>query len=133
MAQVIARYGFNAPLTWSEELSRYLFIWLSFLAGWLAWRRREHLGVEALAAALPNAAADLLRRVVEVLVVLFAAAAMYYGQRILRVSANQPSAVLRIPMAWVYLAFYAGMTLVILETVIGWLARLAGQEAEPPQ
>ena len=38
-AQVVLRYGFNDPLTWSDELARYLFIWCSFL-GWIIASRR---------------------------------------------------------------------------------------------
>ena len=35
-AQVLWRYVFNDPIYWSEELARYLFVWLTFLAA--AWR-----------------------------------------------------------------------------------------------
>ena len=45
--QVFFRYALNQPLTWSEELSRYLFIWIVFLATWAAFRQGLHLGVNA--------------------------------------------------------------------------------------
>lgn len=123
MGQVLARYVFNVPLRWSEEMARYLFIWLSFLGAWLAWARRDHLGIDLLLESLPERAAQVLRILVELAVLTFAALSMYYGQRILAISAGQPSAVLRIPMAWVYAAFYVGMALVVLETLVGWLER----------
>src|SRR5690606_3206996 len=116
------RYIFNAPLTWSEELARYVFIWLSFLGGWLAWARREHLGIDLLAQALPPRLRWLLLRFCEIIVVAFAIAAMVFGRRILEISVNQPSAVLRLPMAWVYLAFYVGMTLIVVQTLVDWLS-----------
>src|SRR5690606_30539865 len=121
-AQVAARYVFNAPLTWSEELARYVFIWLSFLGGWLAWARREHLGIDLLAVALSPRPRWLLLRLCEVVLLAFAIAAMVFGRRILEVSLNQPSAVLRLPMAWVYLAFYVGMTLIVVQTIADWLS-----------
>ena len=40
-AQVIWRYLFNDPLVWSEELARYLFIWISYLSAWVAWKSRS--------------------------------------------------------------------------------------------
>ena len=44
-AQVILRYAFNSPLTWSEELARYLFIWCAFLGWIVASRRKSHLAM----------------------------------------------------------------------------------------
>src|SRR5690348_6219396 len=38
-AQVVLRYGLNAPLTWSEELTTYLFGWLIFLGATVTVRR----------------------------------------------------------------------------------------------
>ena len=43
--QVILRYVFNSPMTWSEELARYLFIWCAFLGWIIASRRNSHLAV----------------------------------------------------------------------------------------
>lgn len=39
IGQVVLRYVFNSPTTWSEELARYLFIWCAFL-GWIIASRR---------------------------------------------------------------------------------------------
>lgn len=43
-AQVIARFIFSHPLTWSEELARYLFVWIALIGG--AWGVRNHLHVK---------------------------------------------------------------------------------------
>lgn len=56
LAQVVFRYVFNAPLTWSEELARYLFIWCAFLGWTIASRRRSHLAMTFVAERLPPAA-----------------------------------------------------------------------------
>jgi TRAP-type transport system small permease protein len=45
LVQVVLRYGFNNPLTWSEELARYLFIWCAFLGWIIASRRNSHLSI----------------------------------------------------------------------------------------
>jgi TRAP-type C4-dicarboxylate transport system permease small subunit len=52
-AQVILRYVFNSPLTWSEELARYLFIWCAFLGWIIASRRGSHLAMTFVAERLP--------------------------------------------------------------------------------
>ena len=45
LVQVVLRYVFNNPLTWSEELARYLFIWCAFLGWIIASRRNSHLSI----------------------------------------------------------------------------------------
>jgi TRAP-type C4-dicarboxylate transport system permease small subunit len=45
---VVLRYFFNSGITWSEEVSRFLFIWLIFLGSILALKDNEHLGVDTL-------------------------------------------------------------------------------------
>ena len=45
---VILRYFFNEGLTWAEEASRYLFIWLIFLGAIVAYKENVHLGVDTL-------------------------------------------------------------------------------------
>jgi len=42
-AGVISRYVFNSPLLWSDELARFLFLWLSMLGAVVALRRNEHM------------------------------------------------------------------------------------------
>jgi TRAP-type C4-dicarboxylate transport system permease small subunit len=50
---VVLRYAFNSGITWSEEMSRYLFVWLSFLGAIAALKEHEHLGVDTLVRRLP--------------------------------------------------------------------------------
>jgi TRAP-type transport system small permease protein len=52
---VVLRYGFNSGITVSEELSRWLFVWMIFLGAIVALRRRAHLGMDSLVERLPVA------------------------------------------------------------------------------
>ena len=45
---VVLRYGFNSGITISEELSRWLLVWLTFLGAIVAVREHTHLGVDTL-------------------------------------------------------------------------------------
>lgn len=45
-AQVIARYVFGSPLSWSEEVARLAMIWLTFIAASFVAAKREHIAVD---------------------------------------------------------------------------------------
>lgn len=51
---VVLRYGFNSGISVSEELSRWAFVWLTFLGATVALRERQHLGLDSLIMALPR-------------------------------------------------------------------------------
>src|ERR1043165_3248319 len=50
---VVLRYVFNSGIATSEELSRWLLVWLTFLGAIVALREHSHLGVDTLVRALP--------------------------------------------------------------------------------
>ena len=52
---VVLRYVFNSGIPISEELSRWLLVWLTFLGAIVALRQHAHLGVDTLVRALPPA------------------------------------------------------------------------------
>ncbi|HZG14774.1 MAG TPA: TRAP transporter small permease [Candidatus Bathyarchaeia archaeon] len=50
---VVLRYAFNSGITWSEEMSRFLFVWLTFLGAIGALKENQHLGVDMFIKRLP--------------------------------------------------------------------------------
>jgi TRAP-type C4-dicarboxylate transport system permease small subunit len=52
-SNVVLRYAFNSGIATSEELSRWLLVWLTFLGAIVALRQHAHLGVDTLVRALP--------------------------------------------------------------------------------
>ena len=52
---VVLRYGFNSGITVSEEVSRWLFIWMTFLGAVVALKEHGHLGVDMVVQRLPKA------------------------------------------------------------------------------
>jgi TRAP-type C4-dicarboxylate transport system permease small subunit len=51
---VVLRYVFDTGITVSEELSRWLFVWVTFLGSIIAMREHAHLGTDALVRRLPR-------------------------------------------------------------------------------
>ncbi|MFT3718830.1 TRAP transporter small permease [Pseudorhodoferax sp.] len=56
---VVMRYAFNSGITLSEELSRWLFVWMTFLGAVVALNDRAHLGTDTLISRLPRAGQKL--------------------------------------------------------------------------
>jgi TRAP-type C4-dicarboxylate transport system permease small subunit len=50
---VVLRYGFNSSITQSEEISRWLFVWVTFMGAVVALREHAHLGTDVLVSRLP--------------------------------------------------------------------------------
>lgn len=121
LAQVLWRYVLDDPLTWSEEAARYLLVWASFLCAWLAWRSRAHLGLDVLVARAPERWHGGLDRGVEAAVAGFALLSLQVSQRMVSVGMMQPSAVLEIPMGWVYLAWPVAAALILGDVLVGWI------------
>lgn len=131
MLQVVMRYVFNSPLAWSEELARYLFIWLTFLGAALAYRLRAHIAVDILAEYLDRRVgvvpARVLRGAIRGVVLLFLIALLVGGVTLVQETTGQITPGLRISMAWVYLAIPVGCLIMILsavgEAVSAWYGR----------
>lgn len=51
---VVLRYVFDSGIIWSQELSRYLFVWLVFLGAIVAFKDNEHLSVNMFVKRLPS-------------------------------------------------------------------------------
>ena len=52
---VVLRYGFNSNLTITEEIGRYLFVWLTFLGSISAFMRNKHVRVDTFFQRMPPA------------------------------------------------------------------------------
>ena len=99
---VVLRYGFNSGLDFSEELSRFFFIWITFLGAIIAMRQNAHLGLDTLIRVLPRAGKKFCFGLSNALM-LGCCALMFYGTwRQHHINATTMSPVTGIPMIWVY-------------------------------
>ena len=67
---VLLRYGFNSGITLSEELSRWLFVWMTFLGAIVAVRSHEHLGTDMLVGRLGPAGKKICMGLSQLLMLL---------------------------------------------------------------
>lgn len=99
---VVMRYGFNSGITLSEELSRWLFVWMTFLGGVVALNERSHLGTDSLISRLPVAGRKLCLTV-SLLLMLFVCWLIFKGAwEQVKVNWDSTSAVMEISMGYFY-------------------------------
>jgi len=68
---VVARYGFDSPLIWSDELATFLFLWLCMLGAVVALQRGAHMRLTTLVAWVPPAMAAWFESIGALVVVAF--------------------------------------------------------------
>lgn len=103
--QVLSRYLLQDPASWTEELARFLLIWVGMLGAAYAFRTRSHLGLELLPMKLQGTPARLLKYFTLLMVAFFAGAVLVYGGGnlvSLTWELRQYSPVLGLPIAVVY-------------------------------
>ena len=79
VAAVAARYVFGQAVSWTEEVPRYLLIWVSFLGAAACVAKREHVGFDILFNALPARVRRLLGAAIGVLILGFGWIVFRYG------------------------------------------------------
>lgn len=78
-SQVIARYIFEAPLSWSEELARFILIWLSMLSAAYAFKTKSHFALTILVNKLPEKQQNYTSFCIHVTVAIFFIIICYYS------------------------------------------------------
>ncbi|MDO5453923.1 MAG: TRAP transporter small permease [Corynebacterium sp.] len=102
--QVVSRQILNEPSTWSEELARLLFVWLSFLGSAFLFGERGHIAVDFLARKLPFAGQRVAQIFVQAMVLLFALVGLVWGGYLAAsIAWEQNLTALPFTIGWVYL------------------------------
>jgi TRAP-type C4-dicarboxylate transport system permease small subunit len=122
--QVFCRYALDASLSWSEELSRYLMIWIAMLGAVAVLDSTDFVSFRWIV----NLLGPTARRVVRVLTVLssiaFLAIMVYVGTKLALHNMKQLSPALYMPIGWVYAALPVGSLLIAVRLV----PRMSGDE-----
>jgi len=116
-AQVYTRFLTNHSLTWSEELSRFLMIWMVFLASYLAFKQKSHIMVDNLVKALPGPWTSAVQVAAHLAMVLFSVVLLWGAYAVLPTTALQKSPANNIVMAYVYAAIPVSALLTLLEVM----------------
>ncbi len=130
--QVFTRFILNNPSSFTEELARYLLIWVGVLGASYAHRLKMHLAIDVITERFTGKAQHYSRLFIQLVVFLFALFVMVIGGLYLMNTTfilNQVSAALQIKLGYVYLAiplsgllimFYSGLYFVDHLRVMLW-------------
>ncbi|MFM7180325.1 MAG: TRAP transporter small permease [Verrucomicrobiales bacterium] len=128
---VFSRKILGDQIRWTEELARFLLVWVSFLGGAIAYIDEKHLGVDLLVERLHPQARKLSRLLVHLLVFAFSLFVMGVGGTKLvidRFDAGQLLPALQIDKAWFYLGVPISGYLIALFALGNVIALLARKE-----
>ena len=109
--QVVSRYtGLIPSWIWTEEASRFLFIWMVMLGAMIGIREHTHFEVDVWPDLSPRANA-LLRIVSDIFILMFALVFIWWGIEFVRFGWDQLSELAELPMPWIFFAWpMAGLT-----------------------
>ena len=120
--QVFSRYVLNDPSSFTEELSRYLMVWLGLLGASYLFGKKGHLAITLLADSIPSKLNTVLQLVINLLILSFVSLAMIRGgSQLISRTMEQYSPALHIPMGYVYFILPISGCLMILYVVMNML------------
>jgi TRAP-type C4-dicarboxylate transport system permease small subunit len=133
LVQIAARFGFNRPLAWTDELAVVLYLWVILWACAFMVPAREHVVFDL----LWNAAGPRTRRVMSavghLIIGSLAAAALPASWDYVHFMNRESTPVLELSFQWVFLPFIFLLISLVLRSLWGlWAAYTGAQDATTP-
>lgn len=117
--QVFMRYVMAASLSWSEELARYLFIWMAYIAISYGVKMKQHVSVEAFTLLFPEKHRYIFDIIGDLVFSIFSVLVLYYSWGVLQgqIQMGQTSPGIQCPMFIIYAAPFGGFILVLIRLI----------------
>jgi TRAP-type C4-dicarboxylate transport system permease small subunit len=100
---VVLRYAFNSGIVWSEEMSRFLFIWMCFLGAIGALRDNQHLGVDMFVKKLSSGKKKFIFTFNNLLVLYVLWLILEGSWKVSVMNLHTPAPVTGLPMFYIYI------------------------------
>ena len=114
---VVFRYIMLSPFEWTEEVARFLMLWLGFLAMNIALRKNQHIAINFFGDRLPPILLRLIGYCIDVLVGLF----LYYLLKqgyLMTTRTLMTTSTLNLSMFWIYMAVPLGAFLTVIQLIL---------------
>ena len=118
-AQVVTQFILKVPLPWSEEIARYMFLWLTWVGAAYATKERKHVRIDIVYEKLPEAGKKICTVISTVIWIIFLAIMVYLSVRLTRsvASGGQIAIGSGIPMWIPYASIPVGMGLMLFRLI----------------
>ncbi|WP_338946764.1 TRAP transporter small permease [Fusobacterium canifelinum] len=116
--QVIMRYIFNNSLSWSEELGKFLFVWISWLGISIGAKRKEHIKITMFIDRCSPQLKFMCDILSEFVVLVICAITAYYGVELVISQSQIFFAGIKISMSWGYLSVVLGCFIMMIRNLI---------------
>lgn len=117
---------YASQFAWIEEVVRFMNIFLVFCALGLALERGRHVGIDTFREALPDAARNIVRRVIDLVGCIFAGYMSYLAWQLVLfvLKTGQRSPTLDVPIGWLYMAPVVGFGLLALRYFLSFISAI---------
>jgi TRAP-type C4-dicarboxylate transport system permease small subunit len=132
--QVFTRFVLKNPSSFTEELARYLLIWIGLLGASYVAGRKKHLAIDVVFNRLTGKARRLAEYLIEVSICIFAIFVMVFGGTrlvVITLKLNQISAALRFKLGYVYLVLPLSGLILLFYSVL-FAAEVYRKQKETP-
>jgi TRAP-type C4-dicarboxylate transport system permease small subunit len=123
-AQIFSRYLLNRPLIWSEEMARYIFVWVAFIGASFGVRHKSHITLDFFVDRMPVGVQRVLGIVLNILAICAFAFLIPVGVLFTIDQIEIASSAMQIPMALVVVAVPIGAFLTCIRLAVDTVQRL---------
>lgn len=115
--QVFSRYIMGKPFVWTEEASRFFFVWLIMFEMGYCIKKRAHIKVELFVDMMPAKVQLALNVIMKVLTMGFFVYLIPYSVQLAMAQHKIISTALQLPYSWIYGSVAIGSVLVLLHLI----------------
>jgi TRAP-type C4-dicarboxylate transport system permease small subunit len=116
--QIIMRYLFNTPLSWSEELARYMYVWVCFIGLGYCVRHHTNIRMEALQKLLPASVRKGLNICLNFLTFGVFSLLLPYSIRFANAQFGKITPALGIPKGFVTISVPIGIVFLLINVIV---------------
>jgi TRAP-type C4-dicarboxylate transport system permease small subunit len=117
---------------WTEEVARYLLVWLGFTAINIALRRDRHIKVEIIVKLVPPVVAKIISYLVDALIAYFFVVLLQQGY-LLTVNNMMTASTFNLSMSWILVAVPAAAALTLIQLFLSIVKKIFAEFASQPE
>ena len=111
--QILFRYIFNSPLSWTEQLSRFFFIWMMCLSVPVLFYKKDFMAFDLIQNKIPEPARSIIVILVKIAIVAFAVFWFYGSVTLIAGTLNKMTSGVKMHIYWLYSAQSVASALVV--------------------